>query len=168
MLQNGAEVDSRLDDEVSMPIHMATRYGYISIMKLLIEYGADVLAKGWNGFLPIHYAAYYKHFEAAQFLVENGGNNHSATVGGFTPIDYAVMFGSENIFRLFIKKGAIVRQDSIKMAIENHSVEMIQPLIEYGLDVNYKDDEGKTALECGLSKEKWNICKSLIVESNMK
>ena len=98
--------------------------------------GANVVAKGFEGWLPIHFAAYFKQSNAAQLLFENGGNDHSPNNLGFTPIDFTIMYGSESIFKLLVKNGATVRQDAIHMAIVEHCGEMIQPLIEYGLDVN--------------------------------
>ena len=135
LLQNGAEVNPKTNNG-TMPIHLAAQSGCVSIMELLIKHGADVLAKGNSGNMPLHYAAYSKNIKAPQLLIDNGGNTHSANEGGYTPIDLAISYGSESIFRLFLKNGALVSQDSIHMAIENHSTEMIISLIEHGLDVN--------------------------------
>ena len=161
-------------------------------MELLIENGADVVAKGIDGWLPLHYVAYSKNVKSAQLLIDNGGNTHSTNNGGYTPIDLAIKYGSEGIFRFFLKNGATVRHGSIQMAIMEHSGEMIRPLLEYGLDVNenaplhkamecgcsrcvealkdcikfganinMKDDEGKTSLECALSKGRLDVFKLL-------
>ena len=153
MLQNGAEVNPKTDNG-TMPIHFAVQSGCISIMELLIKHGADVLAKGMNGLLPLHYAAYSKNVKAAQLLIDNGGNTHSTNDEGYTPIELAIRYGSESIFRLLIKNGATLRQNSILMAIENHCVLMIEPLIEHGLDVNEKmgpfgNPAFHEAVECG-------------------
>ena len=135
LLQNGAEVNPKTNNG-TMPIHLAAQSGCVSIMELLIKHGADVLAKGNSGNMPLHHAAYSKNIKPPQLLIDNGGNTHSANEGGYTPIDLAISYGSESIFRLFLKNGALVSQDSIHMAIENHSTEMIISLIEHGLDVN--------------------------------
>ena len=153
MLPNGAEVNPK-DDDGAMPIHLAAKSGYIGIMELLIDNGADVVAIGTNGRLPLHYVAYSKNVKAAQLLIDNGGNTHSTSDGGYTPIDLAIALGSESIFRFFLKNGAIVSQDSIQIAIKNHCMEIIEPLIEHGLDVNEKmgpfgNPAFYDAVECG-------------------
>ena len=191
LLKNGAEVNPQ-NDHKSMPIHIAAQAGCTSTMELLIEHGASPLAKGFEGWLPLHYAIYGGHMKAAQFLVQNGGNDHSANDGGFTPLDFAILHKRENIFRLLVKNGATLRQNSIQMAITEHSGEMIRLLLGYGLDVNknaplheamkcgcihcvevlkdcitfganidMKDDEGKTPLECALSKGRLDVFKLL-------
>ena len=108
-------------------------------MEFLIQHGANVVAKGFNGWLPLHYASYFKQVNVAKVLTDNGGHNYFTNDGGYTPMDFAIMYGGESIFRLFLNNGAIVRQDSIQLAIKNHCVEMIQHLIEYGLDINEKN-----------------------------
>ena len=153
LLQNGAEVNPK-DDDGAMPIHLAAKSGYIGIMELLIDNGADVVAIGKNGWLPLHYVAFSKNVKAAQLLIDNGGNTHSTSDGGYTPIDLAIALGSESIFRFFLKNGAIVSQDSIQIAIKNHCMEIIEPLIEHGLDVNEKigpfgNPAFHEAVECG-------------------
>ena len=164
LLQNGAEVNSKDDDGV-MPIHIAAHLGCTSSMKLLIENGANVLAKGINGWLPLHNATYSKNIKAVQLLIDNGGNTYSTSEGGNTPIDLAITGRSESIFRLFVKNDATISRDSIQMAIENHCVEMIEPLIEHGLDVNEKIGPfGNTAIHeamkcgCEICIEAMKIC----------
>ena len=150
LLKNGAEVNPK-NDHKSMPIHLAAQAGCTSIIELLIEHGASPVAKGFQGMLPIHFAIYSGHMKAAQFLVQNGGNDHSADDTGFTPLDFAIKHNRENIFRLLFKNGATVRQDSIQMAITEHSGEMIMPLLGYGLDVN-KNASLHEAMKCGCSR----------------
>ena len=138
LVANGADVNPK-NDQGSMPIHLAAQKGCINIMEFLIQHGANVVAKGFNGWLPLHYASYFKQVNVAKVLTDNGGHNYFTNDGGYTPMDFAIMYGGESIFRLFLNNGAIVRQDSIQLAIKNHCVEMIQHLIEYGLDINEKN-----------------------------
>ena len=153
LLVNGAEVNPR-DVEQKMPIHIAAANGCTKIIELLISHGANIVAKGCNGWLPLHYATCNKHIQAVQLLVENGSDYSTENDEGFAPIDFAIIYGSVSIFKLLVKKGVKVRQDSILMAIEEHCVDMIQPLTEYGLDVNEKigpfgNTAFREAIKCG-------------------
>ena len=95
--------------------------------------------------------------------------------GGYTPIDLAIAHGSESMFRLFLKNGGTVTLDSIQMAIQHHSTEMIKPLIEHGLDVNEKigpfgNPAFYEAVECGCIHcvEALKVCIKFGANTSMK
>lgn len=50
--------------------HLAARYNYPEIVKILIEAHADVNAKRTDGWTALHYAARYNSPEIVQILVE--------------------------------------------------------------------------------------------------
>jgi len=58
------------------PLHDATWGGYLEVMELLVEYGADLDAQGNNGWLPLHLAAYKEDLDTVELLLERGENIH--------------------------------------------------------------------------------------------
>ena len=120
-------------------------------MELLIGHGANEVSRGFYGRLPLHFAAYGKQVKAAKFLIDNEGHALTRDDGGWTPMDFAILFGSESMLKLFLKNGATIPKYSIQLAIKNHCVEMIQPLIENGLDVNETLSSLGIAENCGCS-----------------
>lgn len=53
------------------PLHVASAKGYLDVMKILLQIGADVDKQDVDGWTPLHAAAHWGQKEAAQVLVEN-------------------------------------------------------------------------------------------------
>jgi hypothetical protein len=54
------------------PLHVASRQGHAVVAQLLLEHGADVMAKSEHERTPLHLASMYGHVEAARVLLEHG------------------------------------------------------------------------------------------------
>jgi ankyrin repeat protein len=52
-------------------LHIAAKKGYTDIVKLLIDYGADINSKDCLGRSPLYYAVVEKHTEIVKILVQN-------------------------------------------------------------------------------------------------
>ncbi len=56
-------------------LHYAAQKGYLDIVKLLLERGADINAKDIDGKIPLHYAVlYHGTADFIIFLIEKGAN----------------------------------------------------------------------------------------------
>ncbi|XP_050440245.1 protein phosphatase 1 regulatory subunit 12C isoform X3 [Adelges cooleyi] len=55
----------------AMAIHVAAAKGYIKVLELLIQAGADVNCHDYDGWTPLHAAAYWGQKEACEILVEH-------------------------------------------------------------------------------------------------
>ena len=55
------------------PLHIAAENGNFEIVKLLIDYKADVLAKDGNGFTPMDIAEQQDHFMIMKILKQAVG-----------------------------------------------------------------------------------------------
>ena len=42
------------------PLHYAARHNHLDVIKVLVEFGADVNIRGDDGLRPLHYAARFK------------------------------------------------------------------------------------------------------------
>jgi hypothetical protein len=102
------------------PLHYAARNGHIEIIRLLLQNGAVVNAKNNCGSTPLHWAASHGHVDILHLLVENGANLEAQDNGGSRALHDA--------------------------ADEGH-LPFIQELISsYHVDINARDNYGRTAL----------------------
>jgi ankyrin repeat protein len=106
---------------------LASYFGHYSLVKLLIEKGANPNIPSNNQFkvAPIHSACSISNYEIAKLLIKNGANINSRQQQGYSPLHSTA---------------------------HNGNVELSKLLIESGADVNAKADDGKTPLAMALEK----------------
>ncbi len=130
MLKNGANPNSYDLTSKLSPLHVASENNNVSIVKLLIKYGADVNIYANTLYLntPLHIAALNDSSEVVTILLENGANiniYNDYTIGK-TPLHLAVM---------------------------NNSINSIKILLDKGADTNIKDNEGNTPIDLAQTEE---------------
>lgn len=125
----------------------------VDVMKLLIEYGADLHGK-LRGWTPIHTAMECGRIEAVKLLLDNGARVDAKADNGATPLSDAVSntYGEEFI-RLLIDHGADVNakcndgeENVLSGAVMNDDLEAATLLLVHGADVNAKGANGLTAI----------------------
>jgi hypothetical protein len=127
------------------PLHIACRYGKIDAMNELFKLGAEVNAKNKKGMTPLMMAVQYK--DNSKKIKKNKHNPFDDF--RLTPV--AIMIKSllikganinatnnngETVLHIIVKKG----QTSIHLSM------IVRMLMESGVDVEIKDNDGKTAL----------------------
>lgn len=110
-----AAVKKLLDDDIAnvsvrdaknlTPLHVAASQGQCDVIRLLIDYNADVegpvLDDQWT---PLLWASYRGHFEAVKVLIECGAG---VTADHGNPIHFAGQRKHKDICKLLVKHGAI-------------------------------------------------------------
>ncbi|MFO7876409.1 MAG: ankyrin repeat domain-containing protein [Desulfovermiculus sp.] len=123
-IQQGANVHA-VDDDQNTALHVAAREGHQEVALVLVESGADVQARNtWNA-APVHYAAGYGHLNVAELLINHG-----------TPKD---LLREEHALN---EKGS----GALHYAVMNESKEAAKYLLEAGIKVDVRDDQGRTPL----------------------
>ncbi|KAF6040293.1 TNKS2 [Bugula neritina] len=95
-----------LDGRHSTPLHFAAGYNRLTVVKHLLENGADVHAKDKGGLVPLHNACSYGHYEVTELLLEHGACVNVADLWKFTPLHEAAAKGKYEICKLLLKHGA--------------------------------------------------------------
>lgn len=95
------------------PIGLAAHFGHEDAVKLLLELGANINARGTDGNLnnmPIHAAIAGNHEHIVKLLIDQGADIHVKCEGswrlGFTPLHVAAYFGRESMIRMLVDAGA--------------------------------------------------------------
>ncbi|CAH6791092.1 tonsoku-like protein [Phodopus roborovskii] len=72
------------------PLHEASNYGHLEIVRFLLDHGAtvdDPGGQGCDGITPLHDALNCGHFEVAELLIERGASVTLRTKKGFSPLE---------------------------------------------------------------------------------
>lgn len=72
-----------------LTINIATNNNRTQITKLLLEYGADVNNKSYDGSTPLHNACKFDNYSMAQLLLSYGADPTIRDSKGQTPLDLA-------------------------------------------------------------------------------
>jgi hypothetical protein len=158
-LITGSNIDINLiDNSCKTPIHYALHHNIVisrsvtfDILKILIEYGADVNNTNYY-WSHLQYALYYNlGMDILRFLLENGANVNQCDYFGHSVLHYAVICNNIDIIKYLIEKGAKVYQSSkgneslIKYCITHFNTKCIPILLaagadQTGLDITYDYD----------------------------
>lgn len=95
-------------------LHIAASRNRVAVVKLLIERGADVNAKGgWWVVTPLHWAADNGHTEIVRLLIKHGADvNVRTEEHGYTPLHWAAGNGHRATVELLIAASAAVDAQS--------------------------------------------------------
>ena len=167
LLELGAEVDTRTKTHLT-PLHAASLYGKLEMVRLLLDHGADpeASAEGDVGSKPLHQVSYGKYrsqedgVRVAQLLLERGADVNTRRNDHWTPLHVASYFGNVEIVRLLLDHGADPETNAEgdmgskplhkvsygKYRSQEDGVRVAQLLPERGADVNTRRNDDWTPL----------------------
>ncbi|KAK3943420.1 hypothetical protein QBC46DRAFT_254271 [Diplogelasinospora grovesii] len=133
------------------PLSWAAQEGRLSIVKALVEGGADTNESDRSGHKPFLRASSNGHEDVARLLIDSGADIH-ARYRGWTALMWASLNGHEAVARLLIDNGADVNARDLAgvtvliCASRSTCEAVVRLLIEKGADVDTRDLVGWTAL----------------------
>ena len=142
-------------------LFMVCKANPVEISELLLEYGADISERGYNGTPLIyhHVAAMYGYplgvkVKLIRFLIEMGCDVNSHNIYGTTALHVgATRYGNPEILRLLLKKGADVNavgmagRTPLHWAVESGRMDLVEILSDCGADILKKDVYMHTPLD---------------------
>lgn len=133
-------------------LHNAVLLGNENIVKLLIDYKANVNKANNNGITPLHLAAWNGLTKIIYILIENGADPNIRFYDSNTLLHYESMNGNDSIAELLLKHNADANiQNKLGLTPLHYSAWYGMPyltdlLLYYGAKVNIHDNNGFTPL----------------------
>ncbi|KAK2575439.1 hypothetical protein KPH14_011177 [Odynerus spinipes] len=124
------ELVNAADSEGHTPLHLAVIAGDTQLVAVLLANGADVNAKDLEGHSVLHWATVCGEAECVRLILAAGARPSTADLRGGSPLHYAAQCcGAAATAELAVPKKV--------------GLKVLQTLLEFGADVNAKDEDGR-------------------------
>lgn len=135
------------------------------ISRLLLERGADVMARDELEWTALHHAAKEGQAGMAQLLLERGADTMAKDGLGWTPLHRATKEGHQEMINLLIEKGADIDaaenelgSTPLHLAVKEGNLTVVELLLSKGARVRAKDGLGNTACHlAAVSEHKYSV-----------
>ncbi|CAN0295604.1 unnamed protein product, partial [Ectocarpus sp. 12 AP-2014] len=88
------------------PLYLAAIMGYLDVLKVFLQHGADVNRFRTAGATLLHTAANHKDVGVVEALIAAGADLEAEDKDGGTPLHQALRSGSSEVVQALLKHGA--------------------------------------------------------------
>ena len=152
----GRRTRRKLDVQDSVgatPLMLAAQNGHAGVAELLLELGASAGIVDGEERTALHYAARNGDAAVVRTLLDAGASASTADAYGQTPLHTAAESGNEETARLLLGAGAapnepdrIFDSTPLHLAVRCNRVCIAQRLVEWGADIDARNEGGRSAL----------------------
>lgn len=148
-------------------LRYAAQEGQVGRIQSMLEKGADINASDAGGFTALELAVFQAQMKAAEVLLEHGADVNKRGSDEKPPLSYAIEGNNENMARLLIEHGANVDTSidgftMMHLAVDIGNVDIVQSLIDAGVDTQAKDPSGQAAIHTAAISGREGIALMLI------
>ncbi len=146
----------------------AARTADATVLRALLQKGADVNAAEADGTTALHWASYRDDGDSADVLIRAGAKVNAANDLGATPLWTASLNGSEAMVRRLLAAGAnpnaalLAGETPVMVASRAGKPAVVEQLIAKGANVNAHGARGQTALMWAVSQKHPDVVKVLL------
>jgi ankyrin repeat protein len=102
VLDTNVDIDAEVDEDYGNPLQVASVYGHIAVVRLLLEKGADVNVQGGQWGSALQAASYWGHQAVVRLLLENGADVNAQGGDFGNALNAASAEGHEAVVRLLL------------------------------------------------------------------
>jgi ankyrin repeat protein len=161
-------IDSRDFHDDLTPLHVASSYGYLEVVRILVEQRADMAAQDNHQKAPLHAASGEGHVDVVRFLVEHGADATALDMNGWIPLHWASLCGHVEVARFFVEHGVDPTtrgydgRTPLHCASTAGSLDVVRFLVEHGADVTVQANDGRTSLHVASEQANVKIVRFLL------
>lgn len=169
LLQKGIDINMQ-DHHGLTALAYAAAEGKFDVARYLVEKGATIDTKDENNRTPLMYAVEEGEEEIIRLLLDKGADIAVKDKNGHTVLDYAVESNDADIMVLIIEKqkesgikiGSEYGINALIEAVDDGNRQMIDQLLEQGVDANGKNNRGWTPLMEAADEANLSLVKLLV------
>ena len=135
------------------PLMEAIKTGHADCVELLLDAGADVNNRDFEGYLPLIRATIEGNVQSVAAIINAGADvNTTSRPGGYTSLMHAAKKGHYLCIEILIESGANVNMvnrngcTALMYAVRVNDIRCVNPLLKAGADVNLIDRRGVNVL----------------------
>ncbi len=141
-----------LPDGLDMRLLEAVYASDLEVVKSLVEIGANVNARDFEGISVLMYSLYAEDEQITDLLLSEGADIHAIDFNGNSVLLHAFYAGQEDFIRENMPEFELVNHknsdgySALTFAVQQYDVELVQQLIEKGANIHQKTEKGTTAV----------------------
>ena len=167
LIEHGMDPSVKLPDGTSS-LHLAAQCDFdMKMMRILINTGIDVNMQTRDKVTALGLASRSDNLVGMKLLLDKGADVNVQDIDGNTPLHLALLSGYKKNLQLLLEHGADMYAKSNSGASVLHSaaytrVTCMATLIRYGVDLERRDTEGKTAFLHAVKYRNYDVVRLLM------
>uniref|UniRef100_A0A1B0DGC2 Uncharacterized protein n=1 Tax=Phlebotomus papatasi TaxID=29031 RepID=A0A1B0DGC2_PHLPP len=150
---------SERDDTNASPLILAALGGRLDVMKILVDNGADISDKNWNGHSSLQYACSKGFKDIVEYLLDKGADVNVRDDRNDTCLHRLASTGRTDIMEMLIKSPQRIDLDGqnaegdtpLHLACQEKNLDCVALLVESGASVHILNKAKKSPLDyCSL------------------
>jgi ankyrin repeat protein len=142
LLANSKILPRRADDLRRAPIHLATRFGHLPLVKKLWDSSEMEVIRDIHGNTPLHIAVRYGHMDIVKFMSANPKLALEKNREGDTPLTLAAAAMNKPLVEFFFSFGLRFRPSesyhALRGAVEARDAPFVRELLDKGLMISVR------------------------------